>query len=93
MKPCIKLHTELLILWKEKRMDYFKDKLFELLNDADDMGISDIETNDKENKLIVSLQNGLLVEIECRQLNNWTCLPNIAKRGCEKIEWLKLHFS
>lgn len=51
-------------------MDYFKDKLFELLNDADDMGISDIETNDKENKLIVSLQNGLLVEIECRQLNN-----------------------
>ena len=25
-------------------MDYFKDKLFELLNDADDIGINDIET-------------------------------------------------
>lgn len=49
-------------------MDYFKDKLFELLNDADDMGIQDIETNDKENKLIVSLQNGLLIEVKCRQL-------------------------
>lgn len=49
-------------------MDYFKDKLFELLNDADDMGISDIETNDRENKLIVSLQNGMLLEIECRQI-------------------------
>ncbi|GFH95470.1 hypothetical protein IMSAGC003_02014 [Lachnospiraceae bacterium] len=51
-------------------MDYFKDKLFELLNDADDIGISDIETNDKENKLRVSLQNGLLLEIECRQIEN-----------------------
>ncbi|MCI9071876.1 MAG: hypothetical protein HFH80_03560 [Lachnospiraceae bacterium] len=51
-------------------MDYFKDKLFELLNDADDIGISDIETNDKENKLRVSLQNGLLLEIECRQIDN-----------------------
>ncbi|MCX4272509.1 MAG: hypothetical protein OSJ71_09635 [Acetatifactor sp.] len=51
-------------------MDYFKDKLFELLNDADDIGISDIETNDKENKLRVSLKNGLLLEIECRQIEN-----------------------
>ena len=51
-------------------MDYFKDKLFELHNDADDIGISDIETNDKENKLRVSLQNGLLLEIECRQIEN-----------------------
>lgn len=49
-------------------MDYFKDKLFELLNDADDMGIIDIETNDRENKWIVSLQNGMLLEIECRQI-------------------------
>ena len=48
----------------------FKDKLFELLNDADDIGINDIETNDKENKLRVSLQNGLLLEIECRQIEN-----------------------
>lgn len=49
-------------------MDYFKDKIFELLNDADDMGISDIETNDRENKWIVSLQNGMLLEIVCRQI-------------------------
>lgn len=51
-------------------MDYFKDKLFDLLNDADDiMGIADIDTNDRENKFTVSLQNGILIEIECRQLN------------------------
>ncbi len=49
-------------------MDYFKDKLFELLNDADDLGIRDIETNDKDNILQVSLQNGIIVEVECRQI-------------------------
>ncbi len=51
-------------------LDYFKDKLFDLLNDADDMGITDIETNYRENKLIVSLQDGLVVEIQCRQISN-----------------------
>lgn len=50
-------------------MDYFKDKLFELLNDADDMGIIDIDTNYRENKLIVSLQSGIVVEIQCRQID------------------------
>lgn len=49
-------------------MDYFKDKLFELLNDADDMGISDIETHDRENKLEVSLQDGTVLEVECRMI-------------------------
>lgn len=51
-------------------LDYFKDKLFDLLNDADDMGITDIETNYRENKLIVSLQDSLVVEIQCRQISN-----------------------
>lgn len=51
-------------------IDYFKDKVFELLNDADDMGIRDIETNDKENIFRVLLQNGSLFELECRQVEN-----------------------
>ncbi len=51
-------------------MDYFKDKLFELLNDADDMGISDIETNDRENKFVISLQNGTVLEVECRLIQS-----------------------
>ncbi|MFG6356871.1 MAG: hypothetical protein K1W26_08635 [Acetatifactor sp.] len=49
-------------------MDYFKDKLFELLNDADDMGICDIETNDRENTFQISLQSGMIVEVKCRQI-------------------------
>ena len=47
----------------------FKDKLFELLNKADEMKISDIETNDKENIFKVVLQNGSAFEVQCRQIS------------------------
>ena len=30
------------------KLEFFKDKMFELLNDADTISIKDIETNDKE---------------------------------------------
>lgn len=49
-------------------MNYFKDKVFELLNDADGIGISDIETCDRENRFKVFFQNGNIYEIECRQV-------------------------
>ncbi|MBO5146214.1 MAG: hypothetical protein J6C19_11885 [Lachnospiraceae bacterium] len=48
-------------------LNYFKDKIFELLNDADDMNISDIETNDKSNTFVVTLQDGKRFEVECRE--------------------------
>lgn len=49
-------------------LDYFKDKIFELLNDTEDMNIRDIETNDKENLFTVLLQNGSIFELEFRQM-------------------------
>lgn len=49
-------------------IERFKDMVFELLNDADDVGISDIDTNDKENTFKVFLQNGNIFELECRQV-------------------------
>lgn len=49
-------------------IERFKDMVFELLNDADDMKISDIDTNDKENTFKVFLQNGNVFEVECRQV-------------------------
>lgn len=49
-------------------LDYFKDKIFDLLNDTEDMKIRDIETNDKENLFTVLFQNGCIFELECRQL-------------------------
>ncbi|MCI8426613.1 MAG: hypothetical protein HFJ03_03575 [Lachnospira sp.] len=49
-------------------IEYFKDKLFDLLNDADNIGIINIETYDKENIFKIFFQNGNIYEIECRQI-------------------------
>ena len=52
----------------EMDIEYFKDKLFYLLNDADNIGIINIETYDKENIFKIFFQNGNIYEIECRQI-------------------------
>lgn len=51
-----------------EKLDYLKDKIFDLLNDADEIGIKDIETNDKKGIFKVLLQDGGIFEVECRQL-------------------------
>lgn len=33
---------------RSKKLDYVKDKIFDLLNDTDEIGIRNIETNDKK---------------------------------------------
>ena len=38
--------------------DEFKDRLFEVLNETEEMDIADIETYDKENKLKVVVADG-----------------------------------
>ena len=47
---------------------FFKDQLFDLLNDSDNMGISDIETDDRNNIFTVETNDGSVFEIECRQI-------------------------
>ena len=49
------------------RLEYFKDMVFELLNDAENMCIKDIVTNDREDKFTVSTQDGSVFEISCSQ--------------------------
>ena len=49
-------------------LDYFKDIIFELLNNSDDIAIKDIHTKDKENLFTVLLMNGNHFELECRQI-------------------------
>ena len=49
-------------------LDYFKDTVFELLNDSDDMAVKDIQTKDKENIFTVLLMDGSHFELECRQI-------------------------
>lgn len=50
-------------------LNYFKDKLFEMMNEGDnELDIADIETNDRENTFTVSTTDRSQFEIECRKL-------------------------
>lgn len=53
---------------RSKKLDYLKDKIFDLLNDADEIGIRDIEADDKKGIFKVFLQDGNMFEVECRQV-------------------------
>ena len=45
----------------------FKDKLFDLLNDSEDMGISDLSLDGKKDVLIVKTKDGDVFEIACQR--------------------------
>lgn len=49
-------------------LNYFKDKLFDLLNDSESMDILDIITEDRKDKFTIITTDGSIFEIECRQL-------------------------
>ncbi len=48
-------------------LDYFKDVLFDLLNEADSFEVEDIQVRDAENLLSVLLRDGSQFELECRK--------------------------
>ena len=49
-------------------LNYFKDKLFDLLNDSDDLNIADIVTDDRRGLFTVSTMDGSTFELLCRKL-------------------------
>ncbi len=49
-------------------LNYFKDKLFDILNDSDNIDILDIITDDRRGLFIVSTSDGSVFEILCRKL-------------------------
>ena len=50
-------------------LNYFKDKLFEMMNGGDnELDIADIDTNDRENTFTVSTTDRSQFQIECRKL-------------------------
>ena len=50
-------------------LDYFKDKMFDLLNETDSFEVADIEVREAENLVSVLLKDGSQFEVECRKLN------------------------
>ncbi|GFI22404.1 hypothetical protein IMSAGC011_01179 [Lachnospiraceae bacterium] len=50
------------------KLNYFKDKLFELLNEEINMEIKDITANDREDKFTVEIQDGSVFEVKCTKM-------------------------
>lgn len=49
-------------------LNYFKDKLFDLLNESEEMGIADLNADERNNLLTVRTEEGNVFEIVCRQV-------------------------
>ena len=58
------------------RQNYFRDKLFDLLNDSEGMGIADLNADEQNSLLTVRTEDGDVFEIVCRQAagkeDGWT---------------------
>jgi len=48
-------------------LNYFRDKLFDLLNDSEGMGIADLNADEQNSLLTVRTEGGDVFEIVCRQ--------------------------
>ena len=48
-------------------LNYFRDRLFDLLNDSEEMGIIDLNADERNNLFTVRTEDGEVFEIVCRQ--------------------------
>ena len=57
-------------------LNYFRDKLFDLLNDSEGMGIADLNADERNSLLNVRTEDGDVFEVVCRQAtgkeDGWT---------------------
>lgn len=57
-------------------LNYFRDKLFDLLNDSEGMGIAGLNADERNSQLTVRTEDGDVFEIVCRQAawkeDGWT---------------------
>lgn len=47
-------------------LDYFKDILFDLINESDALNIAEIRTFDKEDRFEIVSSDGTVIEVSCR---------------------------
>ena len=48
-------------------LNYFRDRLFDLLNDSEEMGIADLNADEQNSLFTVRTEDGNIFEIVCRQ--------------------------
>ncbi len=57
-------------------LNYFRDRLFDLLNDSEGMGIADLYADERNSLLTVRTEDGDVFEIVCQQAvgkeDGWT---------------------
>ncbi len=49
-------------------LNYFKDKLFDLLNESDELDLSDIIADDKRDTFTVAASDGSVFELLCQKM-------------------------
>ena len=45
-------------------LNYFKDKIFDTINEGEELAVTDIETVDRENKFYVTVEDGTRFELK-----------------------------
>ena len=50
-------------------LDIFKDFVFELLNESDSIDVADIEADDAEDLLLVTMRDGSCFEVAFREVS------------------------
>jgi hypothetical protein len=48
-------------------LNCFRDKLFDLLNDSEEMKITDLNADEQNSLIVVRTENGKVFEIVCRE--------------------------
>lgn len=48
-------------------LNYFKDKLFDLLNESDELDLAGLTVNDRQNLITAVTADGTVFEILCRE--------------------------
>lgn len=51
-------------------LSYFRDKLFDLLNESDELNLADLDTDAHNRLFIAKTQDGDVFEILCRQASS-----------------------
>ena len=63
-------------------LNYFRDKLFDLLNDNEGMGIADLYADERNSLLTVRTEDGDVFEIVCQQAvgkeDGWTTVSGFS---------------
>lgn len=51
-------------------LNYFKDWIFDTINDGEGINISDIEAHERKNTFTITMEDGSIFEIECRKIEH-----------------------